>query len=58
MSINARVDVLQLLDDDEMNTAALGELNQWIMSRVVNASGTRSVTADGWSTSPTGFSCN
>ena len=58
MTIKAKVDVLQYKGDDEMNTAALAELNQWIMSRVVSAAATSSVAADAHSSSPTQFSCN
>ena len=58
LTINAKVDILQYKGDDEMNTAALSELNQWIMSRVVSGVATASAAADPWSTSPTGFSNN
>jgi phospholipase/carboxylesterase len=57
LTIHAKVDILQYKGDDEMNTAALAELNQWIMSRVVSGVTTDSAT-DRWATSPTEFSCN
>jgi len=58
MMIQAKVDILQYQGDDEMNTAALAELNQWIMARVVSGVSTTSAASDRWVSSPTGFSCN
>ncbi|WP_442507222.1 alpha/beta hydrolase [Novipirellula sp. SH528] len=56
MMIRAQLEVRQYRDDDEMNTVALADVNQWIMGNVVaGASGT---SKDCWATSPTQFSSN
>ncbi len=58
MTIKAKVDIIQHKGDDEMTTATLGELNQWIMSRIVSGVAASSAASARWSTSPTQFSCN
>ncbi|WP_419194636.1 alpha/beta hydrolase [Novipirellula herctigrandis] len=56
LMIRAKLEVRKYDDDDEMNTVALADMNQWIMNSVIPASQNQS--NDAWSTSPTQFSHN
>ncbi|WP_146593243.1 alpha/beta hydrolase [Novipirellula galeiformis] len=56
MMIHAQLEIRQYRDDDEMNTVALADVNEWIMNNVVSRSNGRS--KDSWATSPTQFSSN
>ena len=56
MLLKAKVEIRQYNDDDEMNTAALSDLNDWIMSRVVL--GESMNDSQRWDTSPVCFSAN
>ncbi|NND96975.1 MAG: alpha/beta hydrolase [Pirellulaceae bacterium] len=54
--LRAKVDVRQYKNDDEMNTAALADFNQWMMNRVVLGN---PMTADEqWESGPVCFSAN
>jgi len=54
--LNAQVDVRQYKDDDEMNTVALADFNNWVMNRIVLG---QPLSADETlETSPVGFSDN
>ncbi|QDT12976.1 alpha/beta hydrolase [Planctomycetes bacterium K23_9] len=54
--IHAKVDVRQYKDNDEMNTVALSDVNQWIMNRIVAG---QPLSADeSCETSEVGFSDN
>jgi phospholipase/carboxylesterase len=55
MLVRAKVEIRQYGDDDEMNTAALSDFNNWIMSRVVNR---EPASAEQWQSSPACFSSN
>ncbi len=55
MLVRAKVEIRQYADDDEMNTAALSDLNHWIMSRIVNR---EPPSAEQWQSSPACFSSN
>ena len=56
MMLQAKVEVRQYRNDDEMNTATLADLNQWIMNRIVCG---QPLSADeSWESSPTCFSAN
>ena len=56
MMIRSPVEVRQYRDDDVMNTAALADINHWIMNHVVN--GVPFGQDNRWETSPVGFSDN
>ncbi|MFG0263264.1 MAG: alpha/beta hydrolase [Novipirellula sp. JB048] len=56
MIIRAQLEIRQYRDDDEMNTVALADIDDWIMNHVVSASVGRS--QESWATSPTQFSSN
>ena len=56
MEIGARLEVRQYRNDDEMNTAVLSDLNQWIMNHVV--SGAPVGKMGQWDSSPVSFSEN
>ncbi|EMI19130.1 phospholipase/Carboxylesterase [Rhodopirellula maiorica SM1] len=57
MMIRAQLEIRQYCDDDEMNTVALADVDQWIMDKVV-ASASNSGSSDRWASSPTRFSSN
>ena len=56
MMLKAKVEIRQYNDDDEMNTVALADINDWIMSRVV--AGQDVTASDCWGSHPTAFSSN
>ena len=56
LMIRSRVEVRGYKDDDVMNTAALSDINHWIMNHVVN--GAPFGQDNRWETSPVGFSDN
>ncbi len=56
MLIRASVEVRQYVDDDEMSSVCLSDLNQWVMRRVV--AGDCSGELDTWASTPTSFSAN
>lgn len=56
MMIRASVEIRQYSTEDEMDTVALADVNEWIMSRVV--SDRSSVADQRWATSPTAYSAN
>lgn len=56
MLMRAQVEVRQYADDDEMNTVALADLNEWVMRRVV--AGEANQGPEMWSSSEVGFSSN
>ncbi len=55
MLMRAKVEIRQYTDDDEMNTVALSDFNNWIMNRVVNGA---APSAEQWQSSPACFSSN
>ncbi|WP_345327032.1 alpha/beta hydrolase [Novipirellula rosea] len=57
MMIRAQLEIRQYCDDDEMNTVALADINQWIMDKVVSGT-SGSSSSDRWASSPTQFSSN
>ncbi|MEO1530393.1 MAG: alpha/beta hydrolase-fold protein [Planctomycetota bacterium] len=56
MDLRARLEIRQYRNDDEMNTAVLSDLNQWIMNHVV--SGAPVGKMGQWDSSPVSFSEN
>ncbi|MEL6107956.1 MAG: alpha/beta hydrolase-fold protein [Planctomycetota bacterium] len=56
MDLQARLEIRQYRNDDEMNTAVLSDLNQWIMNHVV--SGAPVGKLGSWDSSPVSFSEN
>lgn len=56
MLIRASVEVRQYVDDDEMSSVCLADLNRWIMRRVV--AGDCCGELDAWASTPTSFSAN
>ncbi len=56
MMIRASVEVRQYVTDDEMDTVALSDLNEWIMRTVVSNSS--AVAEQRWASSPTAYSAN
>lgn len=56
MMMRAQVEVRQYADDDEMNTVALSDVNDWVMRRVVTGEANRGSGA--WTSSEVGFSDN
>ncbi|MCC9602958.1 phospholipase [Stieleria sp. JC731] len=55
-SIDAQLEVRQYVDDDEMNTAVLSDLDRWVMDHVVCSSPIGKINH--WDTSPVSFSDN
>ncbi len=61
MMIGTQLEIRQYRDDDEMNTVALADANQWIMNRIVCRSPSTESTSNqptSWQSEPTQFSCN
>ena len=56
MSIAAKVEIRQYPDDNEMNTVALGDIDDWIMRRIVAESSISD--SDRWSSTPVAYSSN
>ena len=56
MSIGAEVEIRQYPDDDEMNTATLSDVDDWIMRRIV--AGSTIADSQQWATSPVAYSSN
>ncbi len=56
MSIGAEVEIRQYPDDDEMNTVVLGDVDEWIMRRIV--AGSSIADSQQWATSPVAYSSN
>ncbi len=56
MSLGAELEIRQYPDDDEMNTAALGDVDAWIMRRIV--AGSSIADSDQWASSPIAYSQN
>ena len=56
MSIGAEVEIRQYLDDDEMNTVVLGDVDEWIMRRIV--AGSSIADSQQWATNPVTYSSN
>ncbi len=56
MAIGADVEIRQYPDDDEMNTAVLGDIDDWIMRRIV--AGSSWLDSQQWATSPVTYSSN
>lgn len=56
MDLQARLEIRQYRNDDEMNTAVLSDLNQWIMNHVVSGAPVGKMAA--WDSSPVSFSEN
>jgi phospholipase/carboxylesterase len=56
MSIGAEVEIRQYLDDDEMNTVVLGDVDEWIMRRIV--AGSSIADSQQWATNPVAYSNN
>lgn len=57
ITTGSQVEVRQYPGDDEMETVALRDIDDWIMRRLVSSS-TKSAGADRWATSPTAYSSN
>ena len=53
--LKAKLEIRQYNNEDEMNTAALSDFNQWIMNRIVAGV---SMDAESWETTPVCFSEN
>lgn len=56
MSIGADVELRQYPDDDEMNTAVLSDIDEWIMRRIV--AGSSISDSQQWETTPVSYSRN
>ncbi len=56
MAIGAQVEVRQYPGDDEMDTVTLGDVDDWIMRRIVSSSSVSD--SDRWASSPTLYSSN
>ena len=56
MNIGSQVEVRQYPVDDEMNTAVLKDIDEFVMRRIVNESS--AVDSDRWSSCPTAYSAN
>lgn len=55
MMMKAKVEIRQYKNDDEMNTVALADFNQWVMSRIVAG---EPMNSREWGSSPVCFSSN
>lgn len=55
MLVRAKVEIRQYVGDDEMNTAALSDFNNWIMNRIVNGN---PPSPEQWQSDITCFSSN
>jgi len=56
MAMGGQVEVRQYAGDDEMDTVVLGDVDDWIMRRIVTNSSV--ADSDRWTTSPTLYSSN
>ena len=56
MSLGAELEIRQYPDDDEMNTSALGDVDAWIMRRIV--AGSSIADSEQWASSPIAYSRN
>ena len=56
MSISADVEIRQYVDDDEMNTVALRDTNDWIMRKLIPDSSISD--SEQWSSKPVAYSKN
>lgn len=56
MSIGADVEIRQYADDDEMNTVALSDVDEWVMRRII--AGSSVSDSPQWATRPVAYSRN